>query len=129
MTKEAAGACVDLAMDAIPDEIAEALADVQVYVVEGRADPELKAAIRYAEMPNAMVRRDFRGLYLGTTAQPLSDVGADDDGAPVAHLPYGAIVLNCQGVADLEDVRDTLAHEIGHALGMTEEEVENLGLG
>lgn len=124
MTKADAGTCVDQVMDAIDDEIAEALGDVQVFIVEGRDDPELKAAIRYAEMPNALVRRDFRGLYLGTTARAL-----DVEGDAVPQLPYGAIVINCAAVADFDDVRDTLAHEMGHALGMSEEEVENLGLG
>jgi predicted Zn-dependent protease with MMP-like domain len=126
MTKADAENCVDQVMDAIDEEIAEALGDVQVYVVEGRADPELKAAIRYAEMPNALVRRDFRGLYLGTTARALSSAAGDD---VTPQLPYGSIVLNCQAVEGLEDVRDTLAHEMGHALGLSEEEVENLGLG
>jgi len=110
-------------MDACDEAIAEALADVAVYVVDGRDDPDLKAAIRYAEMPRAAVRRDFRGLYLGTTARALE---ADEE---VPALPYGSIVLNCQVLEGLEDLRDTLAHEMGHALGLTEEEVENLGLG
>lgn len=123
MTKADAETCVDQVMDALDEEIAAALADVQVYVVEGRADPELKAAIRYAEMRNALVSRNFRGLYLGTTARSLDD----DDGAALP-LPYGSIVINCEAVAGLDDVRDTMAHEMGHALGLSEEEVENLGL-
>jgi predicted Zn-dependent protease with MMP-like domain len=126
MTKAEAETCVDQVMDAVNEEIAAALADVQVYVVTGRDDPELKAAIRYAELPRAIVRRDFRGLYLGTTARALD---ADDDGGAVPQLPYGSIVINCAAVAGFDDLRDTLAHEMGHALGMTEEEVENLGLG
>jgi predicted Zn-dependent protease with MMP-like domain len=129
VTKTETEMCVDQVMDAIDEEIAEALADVQVFVVEGRTDPELKTAIRYAEMPRALVRRDFRGLYLGTTARALSHGVGDDAGAAVPQLPYGAIVLNCEAVTGLDDVRDTLAHEMGHALGMSEEEVENLGLG
>jgi predicted Zn-dependent protease with MMP-like domain len=122
MTKAVAEMFVEQVMDGIDEGVAAALADVQVYVVEGRDDPELREAIKYAEMPRAMVRRDFRGLYLGTTARAMTD----EDTAPL--LPRGAIVLNCQSVEDLADVRDTLGHEIGHALGMTEEEVENLGL-
>jgi predicted Zn-dependent protease with MMP-like domain len=123
MTKAEAENLVDLVMDAIPAEIAEALADVRVYVVEGRADPELREAIRYAQLERAAVRRDFRGLYLGTTARAL------DPGDEVPQLPQGSIVLNAQAIDTLEDLRDTLGHEAGHALGLSEEEVENLGLG
>jgi predicted Zn-dependent protease with MMP-like domain len=123
MTKAEVESIVDDVMDAIPAEIGDALADVAVFVVAGRDDPELKEAIRHADMDRASVRRDFRGLYLGTVARPL------DSGDEVPQLPEGAIVINCQTVANAEDVRDTLAHEMGHALGLTEEEVENLGLG
>lgn len=123
MTKARAESLVGEVMDAIPDEIAEALADVRVFVVDGRTDPELREAIRYAGMERASVRRDFRGLYLGTTARVL------DSADEVPELPQGSIVVNAQTVADLDDVRDTVAHEMGHALGLSEEEVENLGLG
>jgi predicted Zn-dependent protease with MMP-like domain len=123
MTKAETESIVDQVMDAIPAEIAEALADVRVFVVDGRGDPELREAIRYAELERASVRRDFRGLYLGTTARAL------DAGDELPQLPEGSIVINCQAVGSVEDVRDTLGHEMGHALGLSEEEVENLGLG
>lgn len=123
MNKPECEAIVDDVMDAIDEEIAEALADVTVYVVDGREDPELRTAIKAAGMERAAVSRDFRGLYLGTTARALS---SDDE---VPELPEGSIVLNCQALSDAAEVRDTLAHEMGHALGLSEEEVENLGLG
>jgi predicted Zn-dependent protease with MMP-like domain len=123
MTKQSATECADEVMDSIPEELGEALAGVTVYVVEGRTDPELRAAIRGAGMARALVAPDFRGLYLGTTARTL------EDSAELPDMPAGSIVLNCQALEGLEDVRDTLAHEIGHALGMSEEEVENMGLG
>ena len=123
MSKAECEAIVDEVMDSIDEEIGEALSDVRVFVVEGREDPELKTAIRHAQMERASVRRDFRGLYLGTTARTLQSREELPD------LPEGAIVLNCRELADAADVRDTLAHEMGHALGLSEEEVENLGLG
>lgn len=116
MTKDEAEYFVDQVMEAIPEPIAEALELVTVYVVEGREDPELKDAIRNAGMKSAQVRQDFRGLYLGNTLEP----GA---------LARGSIVLNAAALEEYEDVRDTLAHEIGHALGMSEAEVEDMGLG
>jgi predicted Zn-dependent protease with MMP-like domain len=123
VTKVEAESCVDQVMDQLDEGIDEALADVTVYVVDGRDDVELKEAIRQAGMSSANIARDFRGLYLGTTATPAIA------GDPLPSIPSGSIVVNCQALATLAEVRDTLAHEIGHALGMTEEEVENLGLG
>ncbi len=123
MNKAECEAIVDDVMDSIEEEIAEALSDVTVYVVEGRADPELRTAIKNAGMERAAIQRDFRGVYLGTTARALS---SDDE---VPELPEGSIVLNALALTDAAEVRDTLAHEMGHALGLTEEEVENLGLG
>jgi predicted Zn-dependent protease with MMP-like domain len=123
MTKVEGEQLLEQVMDAIDEPIAEALSDVTVYVVEGRQDPELREAIKAAGMERAIVRRDFRGLFLGTTARPL------DDPAELPEIPHGSIVLNCLALTGLEDLRDTLAHEMGHALGMSEEEVENLGLG
>jgi predicted Zn-dependent protease with MMP-like domain len=125
VTKADAEACVDQVMDALDEGLAEALGDVTVYIVEGRTDPELRAAIQNAGMPRALVRQDFRGLYLGTCARTLDE----DAGGELPDMPAGSIVLNSQALEDLADVRDTLAHEIGHALGMSEAEVENLGLG
>ena len=125
MNKQDAESCLDAVIGALPDEIAAALEDVTVYVVDGREDPELGHAIRNSGLEQANVRRDFRGLFLGTQAVPLGGSGLEE---PAPWLPQGSIVLNAAAMQDLEDVRDTLAHEMGHALGLTEDEVEDLGL-
>lgn len=117
MTKAEADQVAGEVMAELEEEIAEVLDDVTVYVVDGRADPELKEAIRNAGLLRAAIPGNFRGIFLG--------VQATDDGA----TPEGSIVLNARNLSTAAEVRDTLAHEIGHALGMDEEEVENLGLG
>jgi predicted Zn-dependent protease with MMP-like domain len=122
MTADEADRLAGVVMDALDDEIAEALAGVVVYIVDGRGDPELKEAIRNAGLLRAEIPEDFRGMFLGTQA---AEYGDDGGGGPAE----GSIVLNAPNLATAAEVRDTLAHEIGHALGMNEEEVENLGLG
>lgn len=121
MTKDAADAIVGEVMEQLDGAIVAALADVTVYVIDGREDPELKDAIRNAGLFRAEVPSDFRGMFLGSQAAEYGD-----DGGGAAE---GSIVLHAPMLATAEAVRDTLAHEIGHALGMNEEEVENLGLG
>lgn len=116
MTTDDAEEIVDLVMEELPDEICEALGGVQVYSVQGRGDREVKAAIKFAGLPRARIEPDFRGLFLGQVAAK---------GEPAA----GSIVLNCEVLDGTDDVRSTLAHEIGHALGLSEAEVEDLGLG
>jgi predicted Zn-dependent protease with MMP-like domain len=123
MTKEDADVFVGQVMDALPDEIAAALAGVTVYAVDGREDPELKEAIRNAGLARASVLPDFRGLFLGTPANGTRDYEVTPT------MADGSIVLNAPALATFDEVRTTFAHEIGHALGMSEEEVENLGLG
>jgi predicted Zn-dependent protease with MMP-like domain len=118
MTRDAADACAGQVMDGLPEEIAEALSGVRVYVVEGPDDPELGEAIQYAGLREAAVWGDFRGLFIGRQA-----------GDDLARGAFGAIVLNCEALGGLVDVRDTLAHEMGHALGMSEGEVTALGIG
>ena len=123
MKKGEADGITDQVMAELDDEIADALADVAVYIVDGRGDPELRDAIRNAGLTSAAIPENFRGVFLGTQATESAD---GEDGGATAE---GSIVLNARNLATAEDVRDTLAHEIGHALGMSEEEVENLGLG
>lgn len=108
-------------MGALDDEIADVLTGVTVYVVDGREDPEVPEAIRNAGLLRASIPADFRGMFLG---QQAAEYG-DDGGGPAE----GSIILNARNLHTAADVRTTLAHEIGHALGMNEEEVENLGLG
>ena len=125
MNKAEAEEIVDQVIAELPEGITEALVGVKVYTVEGRTDPELKDAIRNAGLSTARILPDFRGLYLGTTAKLYDDTS----GGAVPPLAQGSIVLNAPALTDFLDVRNTLAHEIGHALGMSEAEVEDLGLG
>lgn len=124
MRKAAAELVVDQVIAELPEGLADALLGVKVYTIDGQTDPELKDAIRNAGLGSARILPDFRGLYLGTTAKLYDDTGQGEP--PMAQ---GSIVLNAPALADFADVRNTLAHEIGHALGMSEAEVEDLGLG
>lgn len=124
MTKADAELVVEQVIAELPEGIRDALADVTVYTVDGSKDPELKAAIKNAGLARALIQPTFRGLYLGTTARVK-----DDDAQTGVPMPKGSIVLCAPALESFADVRDTLAHEIGHALGMSEAEVEDLGLG
>lgn len=125
MTRDDVQQLVDTALDELPEDIYEALADVEILVAESRADTEvLRAAVTISGEERAVIPQNFRGVFLGVA---LSD--ADDDEAPEPETCTGAIVLNAAMMKTGEDVIFTFFHEIGHALGLDEDEVAALGLG
>lgn len=100
------------AIDDVPEPFASALDDVAV-VVEERSptdDPGLY------------------GLYLGA---PLDEPWAADGGLPpmIAIYMY-PLVHDCRTEQELVDeVRITVLHELGHHLGLDEDDLEALGYG
>jgi len=68
---------------------------------------------------------DFRGVYDGTTIEGVDEDAGEDAPAPP---PTGTIYLNAANLRTPEDVSVTLYHEVGHALGLDEDEVAALNL-
>ncbi len=112
------------ALRAMPDQIREYVENCPV-IIEDLPDPE-------------MVRRDaispqVLGLFIGV---PVSEPGANPHHAPAPRSDADRILLfrrNLEKIAisraDLvEQIQITVKHEIGHYLGLDEEEVERLGL-
>lgn len=86
---------------------------LRVAVCESESDPDLEG------VPFEL---GFRGLYVGTQ---LSD---EDDEGDEASEPEGTIYLCASNLADHDDAEQVFLHELGHALGLSEVEVEALGL-
>lgn len=99
-------------MDGVPEPFASALREVAV-VVEERAPPD---------------DPDLYGLYFGV---PLDEPWA----APGALPPWIAVYMyplvdDCETVDELvEEVRITVLHELGHHLGLDEDDLDKLGYG
>lgn len=68
-----------------------------------------------------------RGMFLGTPMHAADDLELDDEEAERIP-PSGFIFLISANLADADDLRLTLYHEVGHALGLDESEVAALGL-
>lgn len=124
--------CVNDCAVMLPAPIAAAIQNVTVHVARDRGDVEvLRAAVRDAHMPTGSVKipANFRAVFMGIPLETCEqyDPDADPDGEPAARV-RGAIVLNASMLKDQEDVLYTLLHEIGHALGYSEDEVAALGL-
>ncbi len=100
------------ALDGVPEPFATALREVAV-VVEDRSptgDP------------------DLYGLYLGA---PLDEPwAATGELPPMIAIYMHPLVDDCDTEQDLiDEVRITLLHELGHHLGMDEDDLDALGYG
>lgn len=69
------------------------------------------------------INSDAQGLFVGE----LSVVNSDDEDE-LREPPSGAIYLFASNLKTPAMVQTTLYHEIGHALGLDESEVDELGL-
>lgn len=100
------------ALDGVPEPFASALNDVAV-VVEHRAP---------ADDP------DLYGLYVGT---PLDEPPAGaGELPPMIAVFMHPLIDDCASDEELVDeVRITVLHELGHHLGMDEDQLDALGYG
>jgi predicted Zn-dependent protease with MMP-like domain len=116
-------ACVERALDALPAATRAGLENVRV-VREPMPFAELVADDAPEETPP-----DLLGLFSGPTRLELSE-GYGAQLPPVIYLFQRNIERASKDAVELrEQIRVTLYHEIGHLLGLDEDEVHELGLG
>lgn len=122
-------------LEDLPQQIHDALERVDVQVVD---------------LPPPGVPSDAKAIFLGHQQEGSDGELEEDDDADagdwydidpedpdelvlVDHVGMrpaeGTIVLVSSNLADAEDLEIALYHEMGHALGMDEQEVAELGLG
>jgi predicted Zn-dependent protease with MMP-like domain len=114
-------AVLEEAIGGLPQRIAEELEDVSVVV---DAYPHETLFGGGDEEPGP----DLLGLYQGPSRLERSNL--DTGTLPgVIHLFQRNLELTCATREELvEEIRDTLLHEVGHFLGMEEEDLEELDL-
>jgi predicted Zn-dependent protease with MMP-like domain len=106
------------ALESLPDVFASRLENVSV-VVEDEPDPEVLRDLGFDPEDDA---DELFGLYQGT---PLLDRGTSYSGLPDHIVIYmGPILRACSTPEQVtREVRDTVVHEIGHHLGLSDEEM------
>ncbi|MGD8869745.1 MAG: metallopeptidase family protein [Gemmatimonadales bacterium] len=106
------------ALDELPEEFAERLENVSI-VVEEEPDPEDLIAMGLHPQRD---RDELFGLYQGT---PLIDRDSGYSDLPDRVVIYrGPILRSCDSRREvLDEIRDTVIHELGHHFGLSDEEM------
>lgn len=113
----------------LPDTIAADLEDVEVLVCANRerAVTRLNEVIQGDVIELEEIPFDTKGIFIGSPA--TREVSEDNDEEEVIELASGFVVIIVDQIADVESCKLVLLHEFGHALGMDEDEISDLGLG
>ncbi|GJM21769.1 MAG: Zn-dependent protease [Planctomycetota bacterium] len=115
-------AFVEQAIADLPEEFRRVFERVPV-IVEARPDPALIHGLEDIEGPD-----DLFGLFVGP---PLAEWDTPDAPPELAciYLFRVALLTHCLTLDELAaEVRTTLYHELAHALGFEEQDMQRLGL-
>ena len=119
ITREEFEEAVDDAIDLIPDDLAQAMDNVAIFVVE-----------EYEPRPGEPAGTELLGLYEGT---PLTE---RDSWWEAGSLPdrisifRGPLMRACDSREDLvEEILVTVVHEIAHHFGIDDDRLHDLGWG
>ncbi len=114
---------VGLALDEIPDEIAECMENVAVFA-EDMPDEELLEATG----DDGCGVGDLLGIYQGidqTNRSPLSYGGVMPDRITLFRIPLMRAARNEHDLQ--EQIKVTVVHEIGHHFGIDDDRLHELG--
>ncbi len=110
-------ALVQQALDGLPDEYAKRISNVAV-VVEEEPSPEVLADLEMDE------DEDLLGLYQGLPIDKESFFQAGGQLPAKISIYRGPILRLCRTKQEVvQEVRDTVVHEIGHHFGFDDDEM------
>ena len=108
---------VQQALDGLPDEYARLISNVAV-VVEDEPSPDLLADLEMEE------DEDLLGLYQGLSIDKESFFQAGGQLPAKISIYRGPILRICRTKKEVvQEVRDTVVHEIGHHFGFDDDEM------
>ncbi|HAP41850.1 MAG: metallopeptidase family protein [Nitrospira sp.] len=110
-------ALVQEALDGLPDEYAKLLTNVAV-VVEEEPPPDVRTDLELEE------GEDLLGLYQGLPIDKESFFQAGGQLPAKISIYRGPILRLCRSKKEVvQEVRDTVVHEIGHHFGFDDDEM------
>lgn len=117
-------------MAGLPPQVLEGLQDVELVISDDvKKVHKLLSTELGNEFDPAELTADLKGVFVGSPMEVEETDHDDNAEEEVIYYPEGYIVLLAPNVETPEEGALVLMHEIGHALGMSEEEVTQFGLG
>lgn len=113
----------------LPDTVAADLEDVEVMVCANRerAVARLNEVVQGDPLELDEIPANAKGIFIGSPAtREPSDESEEEE---VIELASGFVVLLVDQIDDVDACKLVLLHEFGHALGLDEEEIADMGLG
>lgn len=111
----------------LPDSVSECLGDVELIIVPDCETASRTIKIEYGNQIKDDVPADCKGLFIGAPAE--IDTEESDEEEQVTYDPEGLLILCASNISDEKEAALVLTHEVAHALGLSEEEVNQMGLG
>lgn len=128
-------------MKGFPTEVIDSLEEVEVLVCDNPADAtralltdarelaaEEKREMTAEEVAELTVPADCKGMFFGDPMEKTDDSDPGADESDVVYDPEGYIIFCASNIADTDTAVLVFLHEVGHALGLGEDEVKELGL-
>jgi predicted Zn-dependent protease with MMP-like domain len=128
-------------MQGLPDPVKDSLEEVEVLVCESPEDAtralltdarelaaEEKREMTADEVAELTVPADCKGLFFGDPMEKTEDSDPDAEESEVVYDPEGYVIFCASNIPDTDAAVLVFLHEVGHALGLSESEVSELGL-
>jgi predicted Zn-dependent protease with MMP-like domain len=118
-TDDEVAAIAELALGELPDRARQLLRDVPIVIAEQPAEADVDAGVD----PRSL------GLFHGTAHPDVSHLGGQPGLTQI--LIFRRNLERMAGSDDelREEIRTTLIHETGHFFGLSDEDLEGIGLG
>src|SRR5262245_59597283 len=107
-----------------PKKVAERMQDVEILICHDVAHAQKEMEEEFEEVEQ--IPADCKGVFGGDEGIEDDD---EDSGGTIETDPAGIICLIASNISNEKEAALVLMHEMGHALGLDEEDVKALGLG
>jgi predicted Zn-dependent protease with MMP-like domain len=119
LTDAEVGEIAEQALEELPDRARELLRDIPIVIAEQPAEADVDAGVD----PRSL------GLFNGTALPDVSHLGGQPGLTQILVFRRNLERVAGSGEELREEIRTTLLHETGHFFGLSDEELEGIGLG